>query len=169
MTFRFTGLFAFMVLAASWLAPCTYKALAEDGGPLGVQGLSKSEVEAIRQTILSWTDALVERDLAVWDSYWARGSVLLPPGRGRVTGDAKLNALAKTPPYDDLEKATFSNWTIAGRGDLAVVSNNIEIEPKSGGTPTVAKQLIVLRRHESGKWLIQAVMFNSLEASDETR
>jgi hypothetical protein len=42
---------------------------------LGVQGLSNNEVDAIRQTIVSWTDALVEGDLALWDSYWAKDSV----------------------------------------------------------------------------------------------
>ena len=172
MTLRFSSLFAFVLLAASWLAPCgavPCKAFAEAQGPLGVQGLSTSEVKAIRQTILSWTDALVKRDIADWDSYWAKDSVLMPPGHALVTGDAKLNALAKTPPYDDVEKATFSDWAIVGRGDLAVVSNDIEIEPKTGGAPTAARQLIVLRRHESGKWLIQAVMFNSSATSAETR
>jgi|GEM_PF-3588774 len=172
MTLKFSCLFALVLLAASWLAPCgggACKALAEAEGPLGVQGLSNSEVKAIRQTILSWTDALVKRDLADWDSYWAKGSVLMPPGHALVTGDAKLNALTKTPPYDDVEKATFSDWAIVGRGDLAVVSNDIEIKPTTGGAPTVARQLIVLRRHESGRWLIQAVMFNAPGPSAKTR
>jgi ketosteroid isomerase-like protein len=90
----------------------------------------------------------------------------MPPHRGRVVGQAKRHALAETPPYDDIKKATFSDWAIAGCGDLAVVSNNIEIEPKSGGTPTVFKQLIVMRQQENGKWLFQAVVFNSLVSSD---
>jgi len=169
MTVNFNSLLAFVVAAAIWLAPCNNsicKALAEESGPFGVQGLSNNEVDAIRQTILSWTNALVEGDLALWDSYWANDSVLMPPNRGRVVGQSKRDALAETPPYDDIKKATFSDWAIAGRADLAVVSNNIEIEPKSGGTRTVFKQLIVMRQQENGKWLVQAVMFNSLVSSD---
>ena len=63
-----------------------------------MRGLSSNEVDAIRQTILSWTDALVEGDLALWDSYWAKESVLMPPDCGRVVGPAKRDTLAETPP-----------------------------------------------------------------------
>jgi hypothetical protein len=58
-----------------------------------------------------------------------------PPDHGCVVGQSKRDALAETPLYDDIKKATFSDWAIVGRGDLAVASNNIEIEPKSGGAP----------------------------------
>jgi ketosteroid isomerase-like protein len=140
--------------------------LAGEGGPLGLQGLSNNEVDAVRQTILSWTDALVKGDLPLWDSYWAQGGILMPPDHGCVVGQSKRDALAETPPYDDIKKATFSDWAIVGRGDLAVASNNIEIEPKLGGAPAVYKQLIVMRQQGNGKWLVQAVMFNSLASSD---
>jgi ketosteroid isomerase-like protein len=125
-------------------------------------------VDAVRQTILSWTDALVKGDLELWDSY-REGGILMPPEHGCVVGQSKRDALAETPPYDDIKKATFSEWAIVGRGDLAVASNNIEIEPKSGGAPAVYKQLVVLRQHENGKWLVQAVMFNSLVSSRRAR
>ena len=168
MSLNVNSLRALVMGAAVWLAPCYNsigKALAEDGAPLGVQGLSQTEVGAIRRTILSWTDALAARDLTLWDRYWAKDSMLMPPGGGRITGVSGLNAVAKTPPYDDIKKATFSDWAIAGRDDLAVVSNNIAVEPQSGGAPAIFKQLIVMRRHKNGKWLIQAVMFNSLHSS----
>jgi ketosteroid isomerase-like protein len=144
-------------------ANCACRVLADEVGPLGEQGLSDAEVDSIRKIIVSWTNAFVKGNLELWDSYWAKGSVLMPPGRDVITGQSKRNALAKTSPYDNIKTATFSDWAIVGRDDLAVVSNNIEIQSKSGGPPAVSKQLIILRQREKGKWLVQAVMFNPMD------
>jgi ketosteroid isomerase-like protein len=169
MAVNVNGLLAFVFIATVWLAPCNNsigKALAEESGPLGVQGLSNDEVDAIRQTMLSWTDALVEGDLALWDTYWAKDSVLMPPDHGRVVGKPKRDALAENASLRRHQEGNIFGLGYRWPRDLAVVSNNIEIEPKSGGTPTVFKQLIVMRQQGNGKWLVQAVMFNSLISSD---
>lgn len=138
----------------------TGAARADEASVLGVQGLPKNDVAKIKETILGWTDTLAKGDLDAWDSYWAKDSVLLPPGTDPVIGNAKRNAIAKHPPYDNIAKVNFSNWAVAGRDDLAVVSNTVTIERKSGGAPSAFKQIIVLRL-DGGKWLVQAVMFNA--------
>ncbi len=156
---------AVVALAVAFLSPwnaVNRPALASEIGALGKQGLSNVEVTSIKQTIVAWTDALINGDLELWNSYWAPGSVLMPPGLGRITGAAMRNSLARTPPYDNIASATFSDWDVVGREDLAVVANNITIQPKSGGPPNVSKQLIIMRRHGTNKWLVQAVMFNAL-------
>lgn len=151
------------VIALATLAPraSLESAHAEEMSALGAQGLTDAEVRVIKETINAWTDALVHGDMSRWDKYWAEDAVLMPPGSARITGDAKRNALAASPPYDDIGSATFSDWDVVGRDDLAVVTNNITIEAESGREPSTSKQLIIMRRHADGKWLVQAVIFNS--------
>ena len=128
--------------------------------PLGVQGLSDAEVATVKETIETWTAALVKGDLAAWTGFWAKDAVLMPPGHVAFTGNAERDAYAKAN-FQGLAKATFSDWTVVGRDDLAVVSNIITVERKAEGAPIVAKQIIVLRRQSDGRWLVQDVIFNS--------
>lgn len=104
---------------------------------------------------------MVGGDVELWDGYWAPDSVLLPPAQGPVVGDAKRNALVEAPPFDDIPKATFSDWTVAGRDDLAVVNNTITVESETGSAPLAFKQMIVLRRQADDRWLVQAAIFNA--------
>jgi hypothetical protein len=133
---------------------------------LGIQGLSNNEVDAVRQTILSWTDALVKGDLPLWDSYWAEGGIF-DAARSRLRSRSVEARCARR----NASLRRHQEGNIFGLGyrwprRSCCRSNNIEIEPKSGGAPTVYKQLVVLRQQENGKWLVQAVMFNSLASSD---
>ncbi|MEM1129863.1 MAG: DUF4440 domain-containing protein [Pseudomonadota bacterium] len=157
----YAGLCLAIVLSAGGLGGLSTPVQAQDAGGLGVQGLDDDDVAQIKQVITDWTDAFVAGNLSEWDSFWATDAVLMPPGQARIDGEGKLNAFASTPPFDDVASASFTDWDVVGRDDLAVVTNDITLMSETTGTPSVAKQVIVLRRNANGNWLIQAVMFNT--------
>lgn len=140
------------------LALGTVPASADDS-MLGPQGLSDSEVEAIKTTIDAWTTALTKGEIDEWNSYWAPGSVLLAPNEQAVTDNTKRDVLARAPQYADMESFSFSDWDVVGRDDLAVVHNNITVTGTA--PPPVMKQIIVLRKQANGDWLIQAAIYNA--------
>jgi ketosteroid isomerase-like protein len=129
---------------------------------LGAQGLSDTELAAIKDTVEAWTDALVAHDLDNWMAHWAEDGVLMPPDHERVFGRANMLGYIQAN-FGPLESMTFADWSMAGRDDLAVVANTVTVTPKSegsAGAPVVAKQIIVLRAEDDGRWLVQAVIFN---------
>jgi ketosteroid isomerase-like protein len=129
---------------------------------LGAQGLSDTACAAIKDTVETWTHALVTQDLDHWMASWAEDGVLMPPEHERVSGRANMLAYLQAN-FGPLESITFADWTMAGREDLAVVANTVTVTPRSeggAGAPVVGKQIIVLRAREDGRWLVQTVIFN---------
>ena len=129
---------------------------------LGAQGLSDAESGAIKNTVETWTHALVTQDLDNWMAYWSEDGVLMPPDHDRVFGRANMLAYIQAN-FGPLESITFADWNVAGRDDLDVVANTVTVIPKSEGgasAPVVGKQIIVLRAQDDGRWLVQTVIFN---------
>lgn len=129
---------------------------------LGAQGLSDAEAAAIKDTVETWTHALVAQDLENWMAHWAEDGVLMPPDHDRVSGRANMLAYLQAN-FGPLESIAFADWNVAGRDDLAVVANTVTVTPKreaGSGAPVAGKQIIVLRAQNDGRWLVQAVIFN---------
>jgi uncharacterized protein (TIGR02246 family) len=129
---------------------------------LGAQGLSDAETAAIKDTVETWTHALVAQDLDHWMAHWAEDGVLMPPDHERVFGRANMLAYLHAN-FGPLASITFADWNVVGRDDLAVVANTVMVTPKNesgASTPVVGKQIIVLRTQDDGRWLVQTVIFN---------
>ena len=135
-------------------------ASADTNTTLGEQGLSDAQVADIKETINVWTQDLIDDNFETWAAHWAEGGALLPPGHDRIIGRDNLIAYMKKT-YDSVEKLTFSDWDVVGRDDLAVVTNNVRFDLKvDSGGPIHIKQIIVLRLHDDGEWMVQSVIFN---------
>ena len=148
-----------VVLAIAALA---YEPRSAEGAALGEQGLTDAQVATIKETIETWSQDLVDGDFEAWAAHWAEDAVLMPPGHDRVVGREQLVTYMKAN-YDAVATLTSTDWDFAGRDDLAVVTNNVTFTAKSGGgdgAPVHIKQIIVLRMHDDGAWLVQSVIFN---------
>lgn len=132
---------------------------ADANATLGTQGLSDDEVATIRQTIEAWTKDFAGDDFAGWEKYWTSDPVLAAPGVDRMVGKADITAYVKKT-FAGRGSYTFSDWSVAGREDLAVVTNTITWEP-TGGQSEALNQMIVLRREQSGDWRVQSVLYNT--------
>lgn len=147
-------------LAALIVAAAPVLAVADDAGVLGVQGASDAEVEAIRQVIVTQSDSLTKGDIEAYASYWTEAAVMMPVNHPRIVGrqDIVSFVTGKFPPGTSTE---FSDWDVAARDDLAVVTNTASIDSDSsaGGTQQF-DQIVVLRRQADGDWRVQAWIWN---------
>lgn len=127
---------------------------------LGANTLPEKDTEGVRSLIETWTNDLVTGQIAEWESFWAEEAVLMPPGHQRLSG---LRSIADyvTQAFKPGLRFRFSDWSITGRDDLAVVTNQIELETQrtEGGSATAFNQMIVLRRAKNQGWRIQTVIF----------
>ena len=124
--------------------------------------LSAVETDAIRAMIEAWTSALVARDWPAWQSHWAEDAVLMPPGHARIVGHAALVAFV-TNDLGPVTGFTFSDWTFDGQGDLAVVTNTIQVDVAGSAPDQPAPsndQMLLVRKHPDGNWRIHKVIFN---------
>ncbi|GAB5375813.1 MAG: hypothetical protein AcusKO_22750 [Acuticoccus sp.] len=149
------ALFAVFV-AASPLSPAAHAQGTGEAFPLGVPGLAQDEVGKIKSMIEEWSKDLVSGDLAGWETYWTSDAVLAPPGADRLVGKSKIAGYAKAN-FSGVTGFTFTDWSVAGREDLAVVTNTIQTE--GGSSPMIANQMIILRS-EGGNWKVQSVLYN---------
>ncbi|MEM8589323.1 MAG: nuclear transport factor 2 family protein [Pseudomonadota bacterium] len=125
--------------------------------------LSNVETGAIKAMIEAWTSALVARDWAAWEGHWAEDGVLMPPGHARIVGRAALVAFA-TGDLGAVTGFTFSDWTFDGQGDLAVVTNTIQVDVAGSAPDQPAPsndQMLLVRKHADGAWRIHKVIFNA--------
>ncbi|MEM7123026.1 MAG: DUF4440 domain-containing protein [Pseudomonadota bacterium] len=127
---------------------------------LGDQGLSDSDVDAIKQAVETWSNDLVVGDIDTWQTYWDANGMLMPPDQPRVVGRDNITAFI-TANFGGLKSLTLTDWVVAGRDDLAVAVTTVSWVTADGEASDPAKQVIVLRRHDGGRWLVQTVMFNS--------
>ncbi len=63
--------------------------------------------------------------------------------------------------FGDVERMGFEHWRIDGSGDLAVVDNDVVWRVAGESEDRVAKQIVVLRRTEPGRWVVTRVAFSS--------
>ena len=126
---------------------------------LGVQGLSDGEAVKIRRIIETQTQDLMANNFDNYALAWAEDGVLMPLGHPRVIGrDAIVDFVEANYPGGTMIR--YSDWDVAGRDDLAVATNNARIafggEPQE---PQFIDQIIVLRRHADGRWLVQTAIW----------
>ena len=126
---------------------------------LGASGLPAGETDRFRQLIEQWTSDLVEGHIQEWEAYWAEDAMLMPAGAGRIVGRSDISAYVREN-YGSVKSYRFSEWSYAGRDDLAVVANHIELDIQSTGSASTPafNQMIVLRRDADQRWHIQAVI-----------
>ena len=127
---------------------------------LGANTLSQEETDALRSLIETWTDDLTSGQVAEWESFWATEAVLMPPGHQRIAGLSDIADYC-TKAFDPGIRYRFSDWSVTGRDDLAVVANQITLNPggTDAGSSQTFNQMIVLRRGEDQSWRIQAAIF----------
>lgn len=152
----FAAVFAALVAVSA--APSGAHAQAP-ASSLGKQGLSDDDVSAIKTMIDDWTKDFSTGNVSGWETYWAPDAALAPPGSDRLVGKAAIASYMKAN-FSDVTGYGFTSWSVAGRKDLAVVTNTITVK-KSGGD-MVLNQMIVLRS-EGGKWRVQSVLYTPTE------
>lgn len=151
------ALFAGMLAAGLMTLPVAAQQPSADGSSLGVQGLTDDEANGIKSLIEAWTKDLQSGDYAAWAKYWARDAVLAPPDHERIVGEAGIADYVRKN-FGSSTGFSFDDWSIAGRDDLAVVTNTLTWQG-NGGDATY-NQIIVLRR-DGSDWRVQSVIFNS--------
>lgn len=150
------------VLCAGFLALAAHNhgAKAQDGAPpstLGTQGLSDADASAIKSLVEEWTKDLQAREFGAWEKYWTKDAALAAPDHERMVGEAAIAAYVKEN-FPTATGFSFADWAIAGRKDLAVVTNTLTWQA-SGGDESY-DQMIVLR-HGAGGWRVQSVLYTT--------
>ena len=152
---NWTNIFA----TSAALAVVAASAAAEDSGALGIQGLSDAEVEAVKSLILTQTEYLEEQDIPAYARTFTETAVLMPLDHPRVIGRDNIVAFVEQNMSEGAT-VTYSDWDVAGREDLAVVTNNATISSNnSGSIPRVIDQIVVLRFHEASGWQVQTAIW----------
>lgn len=112
-----------------------------------------TETEAVKATVVAWTQALLDKKYGTWITYWTEDALLMPPAHPTLVGrDQILSYARKSFPAAD--NFSFSDWRIEGRGDLVVVTNHILWGESR------FKQMIALRQ-DGDDWKVQLVMYNA--------
>jgi ketosteroid isomerase-like protein len=127
------------------------------------QTLALAEIDAIRQALAAWSQSLEVGDWVKWQTHWVEDGVLMPPGHARVVGRKDLVSYMSSN-FGIVHALRFSDWTFDGRDDLAVVTNTVRLyeDAAASGDPRATyKQVIVLRKHANGNWMVQTVIFNA--------
>jgi ketosteroid isomerase-like protein len=124
--------------------------------------LADTETTAIKDMFEASTRALLDGDLDKWETYWAEGAVLMPPGHASVKGRAALVDFA-SKNLGHLDTFELSNWTFEGQGSLAVVTTDVTWNSEDGDNLT-GKQVVIAIKDASGAWKAQKVIYNSNSA-----
>ena len=138
--------------------------MSSDSYPtLGANTLSEAVTSQVRTLIETWTDDLVTGRIAEWESFWAEEAVLMPPGHQRVSGLSNV-ADYVTKAFSPGISYRFTDRSFTGRNDLAVVTNQIELntDGEDGEAASAFNQMIVLRHGTDQSWRIQAVIFTPI-------
>lgn len=114
---------------------------------------SFAETEAVKATVIAWTQALLDKKYGTWITYWTEDALLMPPGHATLEGRDQILAFARES-FPPAESFSFSDWRVEGRGDLVVVTNHILWGQSR------FKQMMSLRR-ENDDWKVQLVMYNA--------
>ncbi len=132
----------------------------EFGQALGPNALTAAETDQIRSLIETWTTDLITGHVAEWESFYSEDAVLMPAHHPRVVGRGNIRDYV-TREFGPSKGYRFSEWSCAGKDDLAVVSNQIDLElgGDDGPSSAIFNQMIVLRRAPGQDWRIQAVIF----------
>lgn len=145
--------------ASAAIAFVAASAAAQDNEALGVQGLSDTEVEAIKSLILTQTEYLEDRKITAYANTFTETAVLMPVAHPRVVGRDNIVSFVEQNMAEGV-KVAYSDWDVAGREDLAVVTNNATISSnRSGAIPKVIDQIIVLRFHDNEGWQVQTAIW----------
>jgi ketosteroid isomerase-like protein len=94
-----------------------------------------------------------------WAATFAEDGVFQPANGKAVTGRPALVAWAKAMPAP-MEMFSFSGEKISGDGVLAYGTSNYAMK-MTGFPADTGKQLVVFKKGDDGKWLIEAISFNS--------
>lgn len=149
----------FAALVAVSVLPVDARAQAP-AASLGTQGLGDDDVSAIKAMIDAWTKDFATGDVAGWETYWTSDAVLAPPGSDRLVGKSQIAGYMKAN-FKDTTGYAFSDWSVAGRKDLAVVTNTVTLTKADGDV--ALNQMIVLRAQSGGKWRVQSVLYTPTE------
>jgi ketosteroid isomerase-like protein len=121
--------------------------------------LSAAEEAEVRSTVEAWTSCL-GHDWDRWIDYYDESAVVLVPGERRLSGRDAIARYVRAI-FGDVERLGFEDWGIDGSGDLAVVDNDMVRRAAGESEDRVAKQIVVLRRTEPGRWVVTRVAFGS--------
>ena len=138
--------------------------MSSDAGPaLGPNMLPDEVTDQVRALIETWTNDLVTGQTAAWAGFWADKAVLMPPGHQRLTGLGDITDYV-TKAFKPGLRYRFSDWSFTGCDDLAVVTNQVELngDGSDAEASTVFNQMIVLRRDADQAWHIQTVIFTPI-------
>lgn len=145
--------------AGAALALIATAAVAQDHDALGIQGLSYAEVESIKSIIVIQTRYLEERKIHEFANTFTETAVLMPVNHPRVIGRDNIVAFVKKNMSEGA-RVTYTDWDVAGRDDLAVITNNATITSnRSGAIPKVIDQIVVLRHNEDSGWQVQTAIW----------
>ena len=112
-----------------------------------------ADAEAVKKTIVAWTQALLDGRYMTWLDYWDQDCLLMPPDHATLEGHDQVLAFARES-LAGAGEFEFTDWRIEGQGHMAAVANHIR-----WGDNRV-RQMIALRRRAKG-WKVQMVMINN--------
>lgn len=124
-----------------------------------VSGLSDDDAAEVRSTVEEWTSYL-GHDWDRWISYYDDEAVVIVPGEHRLSGHDSI-ARYMHANFGDVDRIGFEHWSIDGAGDLAVVNNDVIWRNAGESEDQTAKQIVVLRRHAPGRWIVHQVAVSS--------
>ncbi|MDD7908460.1 hypothetical protein PUV47_00885 [Pseudovibrio exalbescens] len=126
-------------------------------------GLSDAHREAVKQTILNWTQALLKNDFDTWRGYWCEEALQMAPHLKRLIGLTAMELMFENKAHCDHRLFDLTDWAVTGRGELAIAANQLTWADDCGETQTV-KQVIVLRGRKEDGWKVVALSFGEVKA-----
>lgn len=159
-TMKRTSIWVLTVVAAGIMTVSAAEA-TDGNSTLGGSELPAETTETLKELVTNWTQDWASGNYAQWEAYWAEDAVLMPPNSDRIVGrDALLKYIEGLSVGGGFE---FSEWSFAVSGDLAVISNKIQLEAKDASPSSYFNQVLVLRDND-GEWLLQTVIFTQTDA-----
>ena len=123
---------------------------------------SETDVAAVTHAVFENNRLIGFNDLEGVLAFHAEDSRLLPPEGPPVEGKTAIRKFMKSwPAY---KKSEAFDIRVEGRDDLAVATCAVDIvhvAPEGGERSVAAKQMLIVRKQDDGRWLISAIIFNA--------
>lgn len=124
--------------------------------------LSEKDIYEIKNLLKSSIQKLKDGDFSTWLTWWMKDAYIMPPNHPRVEGHDALLKFIRTFPK--VREMSHSDVRIEGREDFAVVTTTLSMRLLSADGKSIedtGNQMVFFRKQSDGKWLAQAVIFNS--------
>ncbi|MEM6890950.1 MAG: SgcJ/EcaC family oxidoreductase [Pseudomonadota bacterium] len=136
----------------------TEEAVSQTQGDLGPQGVSDAVAATVQNVVTTQTKALATGDFETYASFWAENGMLMPMRESRIGGRDNIVKYVEAN-FKANTNVTYSDWQVAGREDLVVVTNNANIVFPEGEKQESIDQIIVLRDYGEAGWLVQSAIW----------